>query len=228
MLLALNDQTGQLHTLAPSTLDYAVSGAVLMDLTLRNHIDNDLRDMFVVDQSPTGDDILDPALQIMSLAPVLTPHPIAYWLRLFADEGEAFREKALRRLETRGIIRRQDQKILWIFGTRRYPLVENKELREVKRRILVGSYVLSHGYYDAYYLQAQKIRRLIAEELVEKRVGKKRIAHRPEVDDVRGIDIDDVSHVINFDLPQTYEDYIHRIGRTGRADKIGQAITFVE
>jgi len=35
---------------------------------------------------------------------------------------------------------------------------------EVKRRILVGSYVLSHGYYDAYYLQAQKIRRLIAED----------------------------------------------------------------
>ncbi len=43
----------------------------------------------------------------------------------------------------------------------------------------------------------------------------------------RGIDIDDISHVINYDLPQTYEDYIHRIGRTGRADKIGQAITFV-
>ncbi|MFL9923863.1 Asp-tRNA(Asn)/Glu-tRNA(Gln) amidotransferase subunit GatA [Herbaspirillum lusitanum] len=35
---------------------------------------------------------------------------------------------------------------------------------EVKRRILVGSYVLSHGYYDAYYLQAQKIRRLIAQD----------------------------------------------------------------
>lgn len=44
----------------------------------------------------------------------------------------------------------------------------------------------------------------------------------------RGIDIDDVSHVINFDLPGTHEDYIHRIGRTGRADKIGQAITFIE
>jgi aspartyl-tRNA(Asn)/glutamyl-tRNA(Gln) amidotransferase subunit A len=35
---------------------------------------------------------------------------------------------------------------------------------EVKRRILVGTYVLSHGYYDAYYLQAQKIRRLIARD----------------------------------------------------------------
>jgi len=44
----------------------------------------------------------------------------------------------------------------------------------------------------------------------------------------RGIDIDDVTHVINFDLPQSYEDYIHRIGRTGRADKVGQAITFIE
>ncbi len=136
LLLALDNQTGQLHPLAPSTLDYAVAGAVLMDLTLRNHIDNDLRDMFVVDQSPTGDDILDPALQVMSLAPVLTPHPIAYWLRLFADEGEAFREKAFRRLEARGIIRRQNKKILWVFGSRRYPLVEEKELREVKLRIL--------------------------------------------------------------------------------------------
>ena len=43
----------------------------------------------------------------------------------------------------------------------------------------------------------------------------------------RGIDIKDISHVINFDLPQTNEDYIHRIGRAGRADKIGQAITLV-
>lgn len=44
----------------------------------------------------------------------------------------------------------------------------------------------------------------------------------------RGIDIDNVTHVINFDLPQTHEDYIHRIGRTGRAGKIGQAITFID
>ena len=37
---------------------------------------------------------------------------------------------------------------------------------EVKRRILIGTYVLSHGYYDAYYLQAQRIRRLIADDFV--------------------------------------------------------------
>ncbi|MFA6527795.1 MAG: DEAD/DEAH box helicase [Candidatus Babeliales bacterium] len=44
----------------------------------------------------------------------------------------------------------------------------------------------------------------------------------------RGIDIDDVSHIINFDMPQTHDDYIHRIGRTGRANKVGQALTFIE
>jgi superfamily II DNA/RNA helicase len=44
----------------------------------------------------------------------------------------------------------------------------------------------------------------------------------------RGLDIAGVSHVINFDIPNTYEDYVHRIGRTGRAGKRGQALTFVE
>lgn len=43
----------------------------------------------------------------------------------------------------------------------------------------------------------------------------------------RGLDIANVTHVINYDLPQTYDDYIHRIGRTGRAGKTGFALTFV-
>ncbi|MGM0629214.1 MAG: DEAD/DEAH box helicase [Patescibacteria group bacterium] len=43
----------------------------------------------------------------------------------------------------------------------------------------------------------------------------------------RGIHIDSVSHVINYDLPNTFEDYIHRIGRTGRAQKEGKALTFI-
>jgi ATP-dependent RNA helicase RhlE len=44
----------------------------------------------------------------------------------------------------------------------------------------------------------------------------------------RGIDVSGVSHVINFEVPVQYEDYIHRIGRTGRAFNAGQAITFVD
>lgn len=43
----------------------------------------------------------------------------------------------------------------------------------------------------------------------------------------RGLDIADVTHVINYELPMTYEDYVHRIGRTGRGGKTGKALTFV-
>jgi superfamily II DNA/RNA helicase len=43
----------------------------------------------------------------------------------------------------------------------------------------------------------------------------------------RGLDIPNVSHVINYDLPANYDDYIHRIGRTGRGDQMGNALTFI-
>lgn len=43
----------------------------------------------------------------------------------------------------------------------------------------------------------------------------------------RGIDVADISHVINFSQPKSYDDYVHRIGRAGRAGKAGQALTFV-
>lgn len=44
----------------------------------------------------------------------------------------------------------------------------------------------------------------------------------------RGIDVPDVTHVINYSTPQTYEDYVHRIGRAGRAGRVGHALTFIE
>ncbi|MEK7059309.1 MAG: DEAD/DEAH box helicase [Patescibacteria group bacterium] len=43
----------------------------------------------------------------------------------------------------------------------------------------------------------------------------------------RGIDVADITHVINFSQPQSYQDYVHRIGRAGRAGRVGHALTFV-
>ena len=59
--------------------------------------------------------------------------------------------------------------------------------------------------------------------------GELRPASWPEALDVaaRGLDIDDISHVINFDMPRTADVYVHRIGRTGRAGASGNAISFV-
>jgi hypothetical protein len=136
LLLALDDSTGQFYPLARSALDCATAGAVLMDLTLRRRVDNDLRDIFVTDTTPTDNPILDPILQLMSMAPVLTPKPIVYWLREATNHGEGLREKALRHLEALGVLKRENAKILWVFGTRRYPLLHQKEQREAKLRVL--------------------------------------------------------------------------------------------
>lgn len=43
----------------------------------------------------------------------------------------------------------------------------------------------------------------------------------------RGIDVADITHVVNFSMPQTYEDYVHRVGRAGRAGRVGHALTFI-
>lgn len=44
----------------------------------------------------------------------------------------------------------------------------------------------------------------------------------------RGIDLENLTHVINFGIPASYETYVHRIGRTGRAGRTGKAITILE
>lgn len=62
--------------------------------------------------------------------------------------------------------------------------------------------------------------------LAEFRAGKVQFLVATDVA-ARGIDVNDISHVINYDLPRCHEDYVHRIGRTGRAGKTGIAISIV-
>ena len=59
------------------------------------------------------------------------------------------------------------------------------------------------------------------------RAGKKEILVATEVA-ARGIDVDDVTHVINYTIPEDEKAYLHRIGRTGRAGRTGIAVTFVD
>jgi ATP-dependent RNA helicase RhlE len=62
--------------------------------------------------------------------------------------------------------------------------------------------------------------------LQEFRDGRARVLVATDIA-ARGLDVDSVSHVINYDVPAAPEDYVHRVGRTGRAGKQGQAITIV-
>ena len=85
---------------------------------------------------------------------------------------------------------------------------------------------LSHDGFSAASLHGdlkQRVRERTVEQLKR---GKIQFLVATDVA-ARGIDISDVTHVINYDLPKFSEDYVHRIGRTGRAGKSGIAISFV-
>jgi len=71
--------------------------------------------------------------------------------------------------------------------------------------------------------RAQKARQKALEDF---RAGKMEVLIATDIV-ARGIDISDISHVINYDVPENPEDYVHRIGRTGRAGASGYALTFV-
>lgn len=71
--------------------------------------------------------------------------------------------------------------------------------------------------------RAQSARRRALEEF---KSGKARVMVATDVA-ARGLDIEDLPHVVNYDMPFLAEDYVHRIGRTGRAGKQGHAVSFV-
>jgi len=81
-----------------------------------------------------------------------------------------------------------------------------------------------HGY-DAGQLHGDMAQSARTETLGRFKQGEIRILVCSDVA-ARGIDIQDMSHVFNFDVPSHAEDYVHRIGRTGRAGKKGRAVTF--
>lgn len=136
VLLALDEATGAFHIVPRSQLDLATVGAVLMDLMRWHRLDYDLRNIYVTDITPIGDDILDPVLQMLAIAPQLTQHPIAEWIDNLTPEAMTLRVRALRRLDRRGIIHREEDKILWVYGERRYPVLADRQVGEVKTRLL--------------------------------------------------------------------------------------------
>ncbi len=110
------------------------------------------------------------------------------------------------------LIREGFDKVL-IFGRTKHGIEKlNKELtfRGFKTGALHGNKRQSQRKKTLDSFRASEIKILLATDVAS-----------------RGLDIDNVTHVINYDLPQTYDDYIHRIGRTGRAGKTGCAFTFV-
>jgi ATP-dependent RNA helicase RhlE len=84
----------------------------------------------------------------------------------------------------------------------------------------------SHGVYDATFIHSDRTQADRELALKEFKEGKYRILIATDVA-ARGIHVDNVAHVINYDLPIEAEDYIHRIGRTGRQGATGVSTTLI-
>jgi ATP-dependent RNA helicase RhlE len=105
------------------------------------------------------------------------------------------------------------QKVLIFVSSRAfadYMFAQMEEVHGENVRVIHSNKAQNYRFNAVNDFEVGKFKYLIATDLI-----------------ARGIDVTDVSHVINFDLPDEFENYLHRIGRTGRQDKNGEAISFV-
>jgi hypothetical protein len=133
VLLLLDDTKGRLVDMPLLTFNFVIAGAVLMDLAIRNRIDTDLERLILADPTPTGDDILDDALA--KIAEPSEETGIVHWLDRIAASAEDYKARALGRLVAHRILREENGRFLWVFHTRRYPVIDDRETREVKARL---------------------------------------------------------------------------------------------
>ena len=133
LLLFLDDEKGTFIRGPDIHVELAMSGAVLMDLALANRIDTDPERLFVVDQTPVGDRVLDDLLARIAAAE--PERSTEYWLNWIREDVPDIMGHFIERLVERGILKRMEEKILWVFESRRYPVIDDREEREVKRRI---------------------------------------------------------------------------------------------
>jgi len=132
-LLALDDHQGMVKQLSGLAIGDALVGALLMELAMLDRVDTDLKGLRVVDTAPTGDALLDETLKEMSGH--RESQPVSRWLMTLSSHAQQIQDKVLAGLIAKGILKQENHKILWVFEVRRYPAIDNHEIKEVKIRL---------------------------------------------------------------------------------------------
>ena len=134
LLLLLDDKGREFADIPMLSFKYALAGAVLMDLALEGRIDTDENRLFVTDPTPLDDELLDPTLA--RIVESTEENDTRHWVEQISVHAIEIRERSLARLVERGVLRREDDHFLWMFQTRRYPVINNQTIQEVKLRIM--------------------------------------------------------------------------------------------
>lgn len=137
MLLLLRDDDGKFVHVPSWLLDRILAGAVLMDLAMEYRLDTDPQKLVLLDAEPTGDPLLDPTLaRVAADSNSDEMRDARYWVEQEAAHAGEIRSQALKRLVEIGILQQEDDRFLWVFKSRRYPIIDGKAEREVKLRIM--------------------------------------------------------------------------------------------
>lgn len=133
LLLALDDKKGTIKPLPTQAMKFALAGALLMELAMLDRIDTDLQTLKVIKTEPTGDVLLDEVLR--KLQDTQAEQSTSYWLNELAWQEIDLQEQVLGRLVDKGVLKLEDRKILWVFAVRRYPMMDDQEVQEVRSRL---------------------------------------------------------------------------------------------
>ncbi len=134
VLLQLDETQGGLADLPQAAAEIVLAGAAVMELALLNRVDSDLERLFVVDVAATGDEMLDDVLAQLADGDAGDLTARSAIERITANV-ETYRQLALRRLVAKGILREENGRHFWVFRTRRYPVLDDREQREVRARL---------------------------------------------------------------------------------------------
>jgi golgi phosphoprotein 3 len=133
LLLALDDKKGAIKPLPSHSMRFALTGALLTELAFADRIDTDLDSLKVVSTEPLGEPLLDEIL--LRLQNSDSPRNTEYWLNEIAWNTEDLQQKTLNQLVKKGVLKVEDRKVLWVFARRCYPLIDDREVKEVRSRL---------------------------------------------------------------------------------------------
>ena len=138
LLLMHSDETGYFVPIPEWRMSCALAGSVLMDLALEDRIDSDLESIILVDSTPVGDKLLDPALA--EIAREKDTYSPQYWVERIARHADDLNETVIDRLVKKGIFE-ADAGGFWSLSGKvsrsgRYPMVHGRTGEEIKGRII--------------------------------------------------------------------------------------------
>lgn len=133
LLLLLHDDDGTFIRLPDWSIRYALSGSVLMELAELGRIDTDLERLFVVSEEPVENELINSLLH--EIIREENDQNIRFWVERTAVHAESIREHALNSLIDKGILEKREQQFLWVFRSRKYPIIDGRAEKEVKLRL---------------------------------------------------------------------------------------------